>query len=372
MKTRKRNYSSVNSEESSKRQKTENELNTEMLMSQIESLKNELKVKDEELRLTKQQLVSKDQELKVKEQELKLKDQELLELKEKGHTWEEKKKIDPRKSPTIIQNPTDPISLWICNPGLDFLSHKIFGLLDIRSLVQCKKVSNIWNNFINHDKKLLIFQVQQMLHLPITMINRETYEKFESTIWATHVREKSKPEWERMFQLIEFERFDVIMKMFEELQVEVKSAKEGTIMLCLPKDLPRGVKSNCLDWNMSQTFQTLCKEFKTSLNDIWEMESYLTYGQRITEKTDFKPIKEIFNVFAQNGVNMNELAFKLYRKYDKKVILVRLLENLLQSAKEYGINFNATNNHGRTLKEQAEFDKNTDVVELFEKYEKRK
>ena len=398
MSTRKRTQSSQNSEESTKRLKTENESNTEELLLQIENLKSELKAKDEEIKLITQKLESQDQELKLKDRELaqnekdlRIKDQELI-LKDEELAQKEKdlrdKDQDLKEALKIVnhekqqdewesdfedsnyfktdEKPEDEISIWMCNSGLSFLARKMLGFVDIKSLANCKKVSKTWYNFIENDKMLLILQTQQIMHLPIEMRNQKTHEIFTSTVWETYIDEDQKSDWKRVFQLMEFESIDVIKDMFAHLQRTFKDARSGVW-------LSSDVKFCCLTWKMLQTFETLLKEFKMTSNDILSLESYLYFYK--LDKINLECLKMTLEGMKQcHYFNINKVPFRVYEIYrdDKcsweEKVTGHLMELLLQNAEEFGIDFTSTNKFGKTLKDQAKFDKVPMVLALLEKY----
>ena len=123
------------------------------------SLMHKVKKENEELKKQLEDLKkSKTRELQRKNGEIDALKRQIKELKEEKQNLEAFQNwLGP-----VHGDEVDPISRLITNPGFVGIATIIFKYLGPKEIAKCRKVSKVWKTFIDSDKTMLKWQLNQV------------------------------------------------------------------------------------------------------------------------------------------------------------------------------------------------------------------
>ena len=313
---------------------------------------------------------SKNSEIKKLKQKLKLKERQLEKKKKRldivkfKSCWKtpfvNQKTVQKRR--LNHHTPTDTFSRWIQNPGISFIAEKIFGFCDTKTLNRCKRVSKVWNKFIGGTKSLILLQIHQLWNFKGTFLDRNNekktmtfYQKYEHNFrFLTH--DDQIKEWKYLFEAVKNEKTKNVKDFYQKLK--------STIAPTIGKRLTGSgnPKSFCLECGLLKNFEDVTKIYPIKKADISTFQARKYYNPRafnlilayMPKEGNIMPSGLLFNAFGNEKHKM------------------QMLEILFQKAEELKIDFNETNRNGKTLLDIASGNDDTEVLQLFKKYNLQK
>ena len=206
------------------------------------------------------------------------------------------------------------------NPGLEFISVKIFSFLDSTDLVQCKKVSKSWNNCIDRNRNFWVKKLKKFRLFHAVIIHGS--KSVLKTIFL-HFEERENPC--KVLKLLETtERHSKILHT-SELYKKTGIMKENFIW----KSIPRAIIE--------------------PLNLIIDNYGYGTMLHFTFAYGEVDEIKNLLDILKANELDVNPLgkkgesplAFIAGSTFQNK----RKIEFLCENIEKYGIDFNSKFRH---------------------------
>ena len=271
--------------------------------------------------------------------------------------------------------PKDIMSIWIKNPCLKHLTQNILQYLNAKSLANCKLVSSTFWKYINSERKLMIHPIQHIFHYvnfkqiridPKTKLER-LLTNFEATDFSEFLdddefesEEEVKSCWKSFLELIKTEmNIAIVQKILSLCRIDLLFINDARVI--------------CLTHGMSKMFRKLIEKHPLIETDHWTFDVKLgTWATIGNSEGLFEVIKHYKdqNIRFKDNEQVSGILFTLYEEIPEDRDNLKKLELLFEHSEALGINVNAPNEDGQTLKEIATMNDDSDILDLFKRYSK--
>ena len=232
---------------------------------------------------------------------------------------------------------------------LDFLMKdstivtKIMTYLDPKSLLQCRQVSKSFMKFIDNQRSLVIFQLQQIRNMRIRIITATGRKQYSSL-------EEKYPQWSPILDEIQekekMEQLSSILKCLRENYKEMMHSDSCYELIDYVMDFDLVAFETVLKYSSKKRFTSQLHHACKFMN-VQIVKLFMKYSRR----KDFNEIHLGKHILHQACLN---------EKYGLEIV-----ECLLTHAYVLDINVDATNDEGLTALQLAELNGDYDIVQLF-------
>ena len=332
----------------------------QILLNTVTEIKGDRKILvDEVMRLSKDLHVQKG---------LRSLDQDIFEVKLKclqNRIDNLESKMDEQTSDSLIgcqgsdeMTSSNRVKSWLKSQDfqpkhLDFLIKdstivaKILTYLDSKSLLQCRQVSKSFMQFIDNERSLVIFQLEQIRNKRIRIITPNGRKQY-SSLNAKY------PQWNPILDQIQekekIENLQSILQCLRENYKEMMHSDSYYELIDYVMDFDPLALETVLKYSFNQRFTSQLHHACKFMN-VQIVKLFMKYSRR----KDFNELHLGKHILHQACLNENHG--------------LEIVECLLNHAYILDINVEATNDDGLTALQLAELNGDYDIVESFKKME---